>query len=61
MKESAFYNINLNRKREQDESYDDYKERLKEIKDRMSLHIKGKKVWNSYRLGTYVRAVHGSL
>tara|TARA_R110002051_G_scaffold303115_1_gene371774 strand:- start:11161 stop:11295 length:135 start_codon:yes stop_codon:yes gene_type:complete len=42
MSESAFYNINMNGKREPDESREDYKERMKQLKWRIKLHLKGR-------------------
>tara|TARA_R100000781_G_C3969215_1_gene89511 strand:- start:211 stop:396 length:186 start_codon:yes stop_codon:yes gene_type:complete len=60
MNESAFYNINMNGKREPDESREDYKERMKELKYRTKLHLKGRIVWNS-RNGTYIKRIHGPL
>tara|TARA_R100000664_G_C2703794_1_gene103155 strand:+ start:221 stop:409 length:189 start_codon:yes stop_codon:yes gene_type:complete len=61
MNESAFYNININGTREPNESREDYKDRMKELKWRIKLHSKGRIVWDSHRLGTYIKAIHGPL
>ena len=60
MSESAFYNINMNGKREPNESKEDYKLRIKELKDRTKLHTKGRVIWDS-RNGTYIKKIHGPL
>ena len=60
MSESAFYNINMNGKREPDESKEDYKERMFQLKQRTKLHSKGQLVWDS-RNGTYIKRIHGPL
>ena len=61
MSESAFYNINMNGTREPDESREDYKDRMRQIKQRTKLHLKGQIVWDSHKLGTYIKAIHGPL
>lgn len=43
-KDSAFFDININPSREEGESYEDYKIRQKEVKKRIKLHLKGRKV-----------------
>ena len=43
-KDSAFFDINLNPAREEDESYEDYKIRQKQVKKRIKIHLRGKKV-----------------
>ena len=43
-KDSAFFDIDLDPKRKEDESYEDYKIRQKEVKKRIKLHLKGRKV-----------------
>ena len=43
-KDSAFFDINLNPAREEGESYEDYKIRQKEVKQRIKLHLRGRKV-----------------
>ena len=60
MSESAFYNINMNGTREPDESREDYKERMKELKWRIKLHSKGQLMWDG-RQGTYIKSIHGPL
>lgn len=60
MSESAFYNINMNGTREPDESREDYKDRMRQIKQRTKLHLKGRIVWDS-RNGTYIKSIHGPL
>jgi len=60
MSESAFYNINMNGKREPEESKEDYKERMKALKSRTKLHLKGRLRWNSSN-GTYIKKIHGPL
>ena len=40
------------RKRRENESYEDYKEDLKEEEERLQRYLKGRVVWNR---GTYVR------
>ena len=61
MKESAFYNINMKGKREPNESREDYKARMREVKERTKLHLKGRIVWDSKTLGTYIKKLHGPL
>tara|TARA_Y100001938_G_scaffold143552_1_gene216503 strand:+ start:27655 stop:27798 length:144 start_codon:yes stop_codon:yes gene_type:complete len=41
---SAFFDINLNPAREKDESYEDYKKRQKEVKKRIKIHLKGRRI-----------------
>ena len=61
MIESAFYNINLNGKRQPGESKEDHKERVFNIKERTKLHLKGRVIWNSKSSGTYIKKIHGPL
>tara|TARA_R110002012_G_scaffold261340_1_gene443197 strand:- start:4749 stop:4937 length:189 start_codon:yes stop_codon:yes gene_type:complete len=61
MKESAFYNINLDGKRQPGESKKDHKERIFNIKERTKLHLKGRVTWNSRANGTYIKQIHGPL
>jgi len=44
-KESAFFDINLNPAREEGETYEDYKERRKEGKRRIKLHLRGRNTY----------------
>ncbi len=60
MSESAFYNININGKREPDESKEDYKDRMKTVKDRTKIHLRGRLIWDS-RNGQYIKSIHGPL
>ena len=60
MSESAFYNINMRGEREPNESREDYKARMKSLKDRTNIHSKGRVVWDS-RNGTYIKSIHGPL
>ena len=43
-KDSAFFDIDLDPQRKEDESYEDYKIRRKEVKKRIKIHLKGRKV-----------------
>ena len=61
MSESAFYNINMNGTREPGESYEDFRTRIKSLKERIKLHKKGRVMWNSRLQGTYIKDVHGPL
>ena len=61
MSESAFYNINMNGKREPDESREDYKERMAQLTERTKIHSKGRIIWDSRYRGTYVKKLHGPL
>tara|TARA_R110002012_G_scaffold278308_4_gene465897 strand:+ start:3322 stop:3525 length:204 start_codon:yes stop_codon:yes gene_type:complete len=42
--DSAFFDIDLDPKRKEDETYEDYKKRRKEGNRRIKLHLKGRKV-----------------
>ena len=61
MSESAFYNINMNGTREPGESYEDFRTRIKSLKERIKLHKKGRVMWNSRLQVTYIKDVHGPL
>ena len=50
-----------NVKRNTDETFQDYKSRLKMINDIDKDKSKGTLVWNSSKNGTYVKRIHGSL
>lgn len=50
-----FDNINLSAKRGRDESYEQYKDRMKKNNVRIKMHLKGEVVWDSRTQGTYVR------
>jgi len=43
-KDSAFFDIDLDPKRKEDETYEDYKKRRKEVNARIKLHLRGRKV-----------------
>jgi len=44
-KESAFFDIDLDPKRKEDETYEDYKKRRKEGKQRIKLHLRGRNTY----------------
>ena len=50
-----FDNINLDAKRGRDESYEQYKDRMKKNNVRIKMHLKGELFWDSRTEGTYVR------
>jgi hypothetical protein len=56
-----FENINLSNKRSEDESFFDYKERLKKNKIKINMHLKGDVVWDSRSMGTYKKKDHGNI
>lgn len=56
-----FENINLSNKRSEDESFVDYKERLKKNKIKINMHLKGDVVWDSRSMGTYKKKDHGNI
>lgn len=56
-----FDKINLNNKRSDDETFDQYKERLKKNHVKIKMHLKGDQVWDSKKFGTYIRKQHGNI
>ena len=50
-----FDNINLSAKREHDESYEEYRDRMKKNNKRLKMHYKGEQIWDSKTQGTFVR------
>lgn len=50
-----------NAKRNTNESFSDYRLRLKNEQEEAKIRAKGKVVWNSQKKGTYIRKVHGEL
>jgi len=53
--------MNTNPKREENESYEDYKVRQKELKRRQKFKLQGEIVWESKKDGTYIKKLHGEL
>jgi hypothetical protein len=43
-KDSAFFDIDMDPQRKEDETYEDYKTRRKEINKRIKLHLRGRKI-----------------
>ena len=56
-----FEEINLSNKRSENESFDEYKERLKKNNIKIKMHLKGDVVWDSKTMGTYKRKDHGNI
>lgn len=56
-----FDKINLSNKRSDDETFDQYKERLKKNHVKIKMHLKGDQVWDSRKFGTYIRKQHGNI
>lgn len=56
-----FEEINLSNKRSKNESFDEYKERLKKNNIKIKMHLKGDVVWDSKTMGTYKRKDHGNI
>ncbi len=50
-----FENINLSNKRSEDESFVDYKERLKKNRIKIQMHLKGELIWDSKEQGTMIK------
>ena len=50
-----FDNKNLSAKRGHNESFKDYKERMKKNNNSVKMHLKGELFWDSRNQGTYVR------
>ena len=61
MMEKFFEKINLSNKRSDDETFDQYKERLKKNKVSTKIHMQGEQIWNSIKDGTYKRKDHGNI
>ena len=60
MMEKFFEKINLSNKRSDDETFDQYKERLKKNKVSAKIHMQGEQIWNSIKDGTYKKNKNGS-
>tara|TARA_R110002072_G_scaffold121850_2_gene256073 strand:+ start:3462 stop:3644 length:183 start_codon:yes stop_codon:yes gene_type:complete len=56
-----FDKINISNKRSEDESFVDYKERMKKNKIKIKMHLKGDVVWDSRSMGSYKRKDHGNI
>tara|TARA_R100001530_G_scaffold99380_1_gene69076 strand:- start:4500 stop:4682 length:183 start_codon:yes stop_codon:yes gene_type:complete len=56
-----FDKINLSNARSDDETFDQYKERLKKNQIKIKMHLKGEVIWDSKSLGTYIRKHHGNI
>lgn len=56
-----FDEINLSNKRSKNESFEDYKERMKKNKIKIKMHLKGDCVWPSRSMGTYKIKDHGHI
>lgn len=54
-----FDKINLSNKRSENETFDQYKERLKKNKIKVKMHLQGDQVWDSRNNGTYIKSKHG--
>lgn len=54
-KNKSFEKVNLNNKREVEESYLEYRKRLKENYYKVKYYIKGELFWDSLADGTYFR------
>ena len=49
-----FDKINLSNKRGSDESYENYRIRLKKTNNQIKTHLKGEIIWNSQEQGTRI-------
>ena len=47
--EKFFEKINLSNKRSDDETFDQYKERLKKNKVSIKMHVQGEQIWDSIK------------
>ena len=56
-----FKDINLSNKRDDKETYDQYKERRLKNYERIKAYLKGDLVWESKIKGTYIINKHGKL
>ena len=56
-----FDKINLSDKRSENETFDEYKTRLKKNKIMIKMHMKGDLIWESISMGTYIRKIHGNI
>ena len=50
-----FDNINLSNKRSSEETFDQYKERLKKNRIKIQMHLKGELSWDSKEQGTMIK------
>ena len=53
-----FDNINLSNERSKNESFEDYKKRIKENKIKIKMHLKGETFWDSRSMGPYIKKDH---
>jgi len=60
MMEKFFEKINLSNKRSDDETFEQYKERLKKNKVSTKMHLQGEQIWNSIKDGTYQKKKNGT-
>ena len=56
-----FDKINLSDKRSENESFEEYKERIKKNKIKIKMHLKGDLIWESRSMGTHKRKDHGNI
>ena len=47
--------LTIGRQRKEEETYEEYKKRRTEENKAIKMHLKGKKVWNSDKQGTYIK------
>ena len=60
MMEKFFKKINLSNKRSDDETFDQYKERMKKNKVSIKMHLQGEQIWDSIKNGTYQKKKNGT-
>ena len=53
MMEKYFEKINLSNKRSDDETFDEYRQRLKKNKVSINMHLKGEQILDSIKAGKY--------
>ena len=53
MMEKYFEKINLSNKRSDDETFDEYRQRLKKNKVSIKMHLKGEQILDSIKAGKY--------
>lgn len=56
-----FDKINLSDKRSENESFEEYKERIKKNKIKIKMHLKGDILWHSKTMGSYIKNKHGNI
>jgi len=47
--------LTIGRQRKEEETYEEYKKRRTEENEAIESHLKGKKVWDSSKQGTYIK------